>query len=132
MYDNRINRRQFLGRSACAATAATVGIPYIVSSSAPGDGAGVAVSERITLGHIGVGNQGGSLLRSFLGKDDTQVVAICDVHSIKRDGSVGVVQDRYAKRRGKADYKGCRGYNDFREVLARKDIDAVVIAPPDQ
>ncbi len=132
MYDNRINRRQFLGNAACAATAATVGIPYIVSSSALGAAGSVAANGRITLGHIGVGNQGGSLLRSFLGKDDTQVVAICDVHSIKRDGSVGLVHDHYADRWGKADYTGCKGYNDFREVLARKDIDAVVIAPPDQ
>jgi predicted dehydrogenase len=125
-----INRRQFL-KSAANTAAGAVSIPFMIPASSLGKAGIVAPSNRITVGCIGVGNQGGALLRGFLGKDDVQVVAICDVHRIKRQGSVRVVNEHYARRRGKADYNGCSGYNDFRELLAQTNIDAVVIAPPD-
>ena len=126
----KFNRRQFLNRAAHAATG-LVGIPYIVSSDALGKANTVAASNRITVGCIGVGNQGGGLFRGFLGKSDTQIVAICDVHRTKRDRTVEIVQEHYGRNRGKGTYKGCVGYNDFRELLQRADIDVVVIASPD-
>ena len=143
MKDKNISRRDFLRDATCAAFGTMSlpwfpfrqksrnGNPYIVPSSALGKAGYVAASNRVTVGCIGLGNQGDALLRGFLGKDDVQVVAICDVHRIKRQGSVQVVHEHYANRRGKADYKGCSGYNDFRELVARPDIDAVVIATPD-
>ncbi len=76
-----VDRRQFL-KSAVSAAAGTVGIPYLIPSSALGKAGSVAPSGRITVGCIGVGNQGGAVLRGFLGKDDVQITAICDVHSI--------------------------------------------------
>jgi len=66
----------------------------------------------------------------FLGRKDTQVVAVCDVDTSRRDNGRKQVEDHYAKQTG-FDYKGCKTYNDFRELLARTDIDAVVIATPD-
>ncbi len=125
-----VDRRQFL-KSAVSAAAGAVGIPYLIPSSALGKAGSVAPSGRITVGCIGVGNQGGALLRGFLGKDDVQIAAICDVHRIKRQGYIRIIQERYAKRRAGADYKGCAGYDDFRELIGRPDIDAVVIAAPD-
>jgi len=124
-----VTRRQFLTRVAGTAVG-VVGIPYIVNSSALGQGGSTAASERITLGFIGCGKQGTYLLRSFLNSPGTQVVAVCDVDKLKLDRAKGVTEDHYAGRNG-GSYKGCAAYGDFREVLARKDIDAVVIATPD-
>ena len=130
MKDKKINRRQFLTKASGSA-ATLMGIPYIVSSSALGKAGSVSASNRITIGCIGTGNQGGGLLRGFLGKSDAQVVAICDVHSIKRERSCGVVEKRYFDRLSKGEYKSCSPYNDFRRLLDWQDIDAVVVAPPD-
>ncbi|MHC4528964.1 MAG: twin-arginine translocation signal domain-containing protein, partial [Planctomycetota bacterium] len=77
----RITRRQFLGRT--AALSGLVALPWIVSSSARGSEGNVAPSERITIGCVGLGNQGSGLLRGFLGKPDVQIVAVCDVHATK-------------------------------------------------
>src|SRR5262249_33832100 len=60
-----------------------------------------------------------------------QVVAVCDVVSDRRESARKTVDTRYAARKGKGAYKGCDAYNDFRDLLARKDIDAVVIATPE-
>jgi predicted dehydrogenase len=83
-----------------------------------------APSNKITLGCIGVGWQGGSNLDNFLGLEDCQVVAICDVDEEHRQKAINKVNNRYGN-------KDCKGYNDFRELLARKDIDAVAISTPD-
>jgi len=92
--------------------------------------ADVKPNDRLTLGCIGVGTQGRGLLSGFLGKKETQVVAVCDVDTTRRDHSKKTIEDHYAKQAG-AGYKGCDTYGDFRELLTRKDIDAVVIATPD-
>lgn len=130
MKNKKINRRAFLKKATGAAFGA-ISLPHIIPSSALGKAGYVAPSNRITVGCIGTGNQGGALLRGFLGKDDAQVVAICDVHSTKREGSCEVVEKRYAERQSKGTYKGCSSYNDFRRLVARPDIDAVVVATPD-
>jgi predicted dehydrogenase len=125
----RITRRQFL-RSAAVLSGA-IAAPCIVPSSSLGANANAVPSERITVGCIGLGNQGGALLRGFLGKPDAQIVAVCDVHAIKREGTRASVEEYYASKRSKAEYKGCSSYNDFRDLLTRSDIDAIVIATPD-
>ena len=114
-----INRRQFLK----GATAA-VGFPYVVCSSAIGKAGTIAPSNRVSVGAIGVGEQGNFVLGNFLNQDDAQVIAVCDVDKGRRDKTCRRVDQHYQK-------KGCAAYNDFRELLGRDDIDAVLIATPD-
>jgi predicted dehydrogenase len=125
--DRRPTRRQFLG----SATAAFLGAPLIVSSAALGDDKKPAASERIGLGFIGMGKQNRGHLNHFLGQNDVQVLAVCDVDTTRREAAKKTVEQRYAERTKQGQYKGCGAYNDFRELLARPDIDAVVIATPD-
>ena len=112
---NSLTRRAFLKSSAGAAGAFFV--PTIVSSSVFG---AYAPSNRITIGSIGLGGMGTGNMKGFKGKSDSEVVAICDVDA-----------NHLAKARETAglDPKSC--YGDFRELLARSDIDAVVVATPD-
>ncbi len=124
MKKSRMNRRQFLKRAARASIAAA-GFPYIVSSSAIGKAGGVAASNRITMGFIGVGGHGtGMNLRTFLVQTDAQAVAVCDVDSNNVNKARDIVNQKY----GNSD---CATYKDFREVIARDDIDAVMISTPD-
>ncbi|HUS71452.1 MAG TPA: Gfo/Idh/MocA family oxidoreductase [Sedimentisphaerales bacterium] len=123
MKKREFSRRQFL-RKAAGTAVGTVGFPYIVASSALGKAGSVAASERIVMGCIGVGGQGTGNMRGFLGKADAQVVAVCDVIEDRRQKAKGIVDRRYGD-------KGCASYNDFRDVLHRPDIDAVVIVTQD-
>ncbi len=117
------NRRQFL-RQAAGAAAGAVGFPYVVSSSALGAAGAVAPSERITVGAVGVGPQGSGVMRNFLRQSDAQVVAVCDVKSHVLKAAQELVNKNYNST-------GCKAYKDFREVMARDDIDVVLAAPPD-
>jgi predicted dehydrogenase len=96
-----------------------------------GRAAAASPSDRITLGFIGVGTMGRSHLGAFLGMPDVQVVAVCDVVRERRESARQMADTRYAGRKAKGTYKSCAAFGDFRELLARKDIDAVVIATPD-
>jgi predicted dehydrogenase len=127
MMHKSVNRRDFI-RAAAGAAAAITGLPYVVPSSVFGT---EAPSNRIVLGFIGCGKQSQHLMRSFLGSPGTQVVAACDVDKLKLErSSKGIVEKHYADR-NVGSYKGCAAYADFRDLLARKDIDAVVISTPD-
>ena len=119
----RVTRRQFLTMSAVVAAG-----PMILSSPSRGF---AAPSERIRLGFIGIGIQSRGHLRRFVGTSDTQVVAVCDVVTERREDSKRIVEEGYAKQKDMTSYKGCAAYVDFRELLARDDIDAVVIGTPD-
>ena len=123
-----INRRQFLSKVVGISSGA-LAFPYFVPSSALGKSSGVAASERITLGLIGLGIRGGTHIRSFIEYDQAQIVAVCDLFKSRREAKKKQIEDRYALSRG-GGYKGCDTYSDFREMLARKDIDAVVIGTP--
>ena len=122
-----INRRSFLSESALGAAAIT--IPSIVPSSVFG---AHAPSNRINIGLIGMGRQ---MMRpnlpQFLGLPDAQVVAVCDVDAWRMEEGRKAVDAHYAAQTGKQSYRGCATYRDFREILSRKDIDAVMIATPD-
>lgn len=122
MSQEKINRRQFLKKSGDAATG-VVAFPYIVRSAALGKEANAA-SNRIVMGCIGVGNQGTANMRAFLGYKDVQVAAVCDVVEERRLKAKSIVDQHYGDN-------GCAAYNDFRDVLARNDIDAVVITTQD-
>lgn len=117
-----LNRRSFLKASAAAAA------PFILPSRVWS--AEVGPNNRINLGFIGMGTQNRGLLGGFIRRPQVQVVAVCEVDRTRRDAAKKRVEDHYAKE-NKADYKGCAAYNDFRELLARPDIDGVVIATPD-
>ncbi len=121
-----INRRQFLKKTAVA-----VALPYIIPSSALGVGGAVAPSNRITVGCIGVGRMGTDDMRELLGFEEVQVLAVCDVDANRRETAKKLVEDRYAGDRASGVYQGCALYNDYRELLARDDIDAVSIVTPD-
>ncbi len=122
----RITRRDLL-RAALAAAVA----PRFVPARALGLSGTTAAGERITLGLIGAGNMGSVHLDWFLAHKQVQVVAICDVDRTKRDAAREKVEKHYADESGEGSFKGCRTYNEFEELLARPDIDAVVIAVPD-
>jgi predicted dehydrogenase len=123
---SEITRRNFV-RSAVATAAS---LPVLLPGSTLGDDKKVA-SERLTLGFIGMGTQNRGHLGHFLGQKDTQVLAVCDVDTTRREAARKMVEERYAKDQKTGQYKGCAAYNDFRELLGRGDIDAVVIATPD-
>jgi len=120
---NNITRRSFLKKAAGIATGAIV-FPYIVPSSSLGKAGGVAASSRIVMGCIGMGGQGTGNMRAFMGHRDVRVAAVCDVRAERRRKAKDIVDRRYGD-------KGCTTYNDFRELLAREDINAVMIAPQD-
>ena len=118
-----ISRREFLASAAAVACG-----PMILSSPARGF---AAASERIRLGFIGIGIQSRGHLRKFVGMADVQVLAVCDVVDERRENSKQIVEEAYAKQKDVTSCPGCAAYVDFRELLAREDIDAVVIGTPD-
>jgi len=119
-----MDRRNFLKSSAGAAIGA-FGFPYIVPSRVLGKNGQILPNDKINLGFIGVGSMGTGHVHSFVGYEDVQITAICDVRREHRDRAKEIVDQRYNNN-------DCYTYNDYRELLARKDIDAVVIAVPDQ
>src|SRR4030042_1316696 len=123
MRNKAIDRRRFLKRAAGTAAGA-ISFPYVVSSSALGAAGGIAASERITVGCVGVGPQGTGVMGNFLRQKNAQVVAVCDV----KDPVLKAAQELV-----NGDYQGtgCAAYKDFRELMARDDIDVVLSATPD-
>ena len=118
-----LSRRRFLQRTSAALAVAAA--PQIVPSSVLGLGGQTAPSNRITIGFIGTGSHGvGWNLGPYLRHKDAQVVAACDVDSRHLFRASETINDRYKN-------EDCFTTKDFREVLARKDIDAVMISTPD-
>ncbi|MHC4574562.1 MAG: Gfo/Idh/MocA family protein [Planctomycetota bacterium] len=139
-----LGRREFLKRAAVTASAA-FGFPYVVPSSVFGAD---APGNRIVMGCIGVGGMGTNNLRAFLQYRDVQIVAVCDVVTGSREyghwykhgwqgnylgrvPALKIVEDHYARQKESGMFKGCAAYIDFRQLLARDDIDAVTIVTPD-
>lgn len=117
-----LNRRSFF--KAGAAAAAPFILPPHVWSAETGP------NSRINLGFIGMGKQNRGLLGGFIRRPQVQVVAVCEVDAVRREDAKRRAEEYYSKENA-ASYKGCAAYNDFRELLARPDIDGVVIATPD-
>ena len=119
-----MNRRHFLKHTGCIAVCG-LGFPHIVPSSALGKAGTAAASERITVGFIGTGDHGINMnLKSFLAQPDAQAVAVCDVDPVNLHKARDLVNARY----GNTD---CMTTQDWREIVARPDIDAVMISTPD-
>jgi predicted dehydrogenase len=114
-----LSRRQFISTTALALAA-----PSLLSSRAFGQEQRPSASNRITVGIVGSGWQGGSNLGGFLGQRGCQVVAVCDVDKNHLQEGVDAVNKRYGNQ-------DCKPYHDYRELMARKDIDAVMLALPD-
>jgi predicted dehydrogenase len=113
-----VARREFLKG---LATGMVAGFPTIVPSSALGRGGFVAPSDRLLLGHIGIGSMGSGHFRRSLTIPDVRVVAVCDVRRDVRDKSKAATDAAYKDN-------SCTAYNDFRELMARPDLDAVLVA----
>jgi predicted dehydrogenase len=90
-----------------------------------------APSDKINLGFIGLGKQGGILANFFTRNTNVQIVAGAEVWQSKQKWFKNVVQEYYAKNRNITNYNGVKTYTDYQELIVRKDIDAVVIATPD-
>jgi predicted dehydrogenase len=111
-----MKRRDFLKTSAGALAIGS--LPNFLPAAARG------ANDKITLGCIGMGGMGTGNTKNFLGLDDCRVVAVCDVQADRRAKAKQLVDEKYGDQ-------GCAAYGDYREVLARPDIDAVMIAPQD-
>ena len=125
-------RKESTRRAFLKAAGATFVFPAIVPSSALGADGGVAPSNRIALGFIGTGDHGVHMnLMNFLPQPDAQVVALCDVDADRVRAARAIVEQEYARNQADGTYKGCDITGDWREIIARSDIDAVVVSTPD-
>ena len=140
-----LDRRDFFKNAGI--TLGAIGFPYIIPSSVLGSENRTVPSDRIIMGCIGVGGQGTYNMMGFLNMPDVQITALCDVndgsddydmlYQFKNSSTAGLqparrrAEDFYAAKTGTGTYKGCDAYHDFRELLARDDIDAVTVCTPD-
>ena len=119
----KTSRREFL-KKAAAGTLAFSAFPMIVPGTVFGKNGRPAPSDMVTMACIGVGWQGTSNLNSFLREDGVRIIAVCDVDTNHLANAKNLVDKKYGN-------KDCETYADFREVLARKDIDSVSLGLPD-
>jgi len=142
MKESKLSRRTFIKKAGIAA--ATVAAPTVVPSTVFG---AKAPSNRITMGFIGVGGMGTNDMRNFMGQPDVQILAVCD--PVKATNQYGhwythgwngsyfgreaarMIVDDYYSSKSAGSYKSCDAYIDYRELVERTDIDAVMIATPD-
>ena len=116
----QLNRREFLSGIADILT-----FPPVVASSALGRAGTATASQTVATGAIGIGGRGRQILQALMGHSDCRMLAVCDVDSRRLYQARNIVNSKY----GNSD---CTAYSDYRELLARDDIDAVLIASPDQ
>lgn len=118
-----VSRRRILKSAVQAGALAAA--PQIIPGSALGLNGAAPPSDRIVLAGLGIGNRGSVDLGSFLNERDVQFVAICDVRAERQEAVKKMADDKYGNR-------DCRMYGDMHELLARADIDAVLIATGDR
>jgi len=123
------SRRRFLKTAAAASTAVAAGFPSIVPATVLG---AQAPSNQITIGAIGVGRI--SRVHDLPGvwkHPQARVMAVCDLDARRVEEAKVLVNGHYATRRGGTPYEGVTGYADYRDLLANRDVDAVIISTPD-
>ncbi len=129
-FSRKLSRRRF---------SKLLGLPLIVSPQVLGWNNAAAANDRITLGVIGLGTMGKGHLYDeawtymeggYISRDDVQVLAVCDVWKNQREENQDRVNQHYADTNRKGNYKACESYRDFRDLIAREDIDAVLITTP--
>jgi hypothetical protein len=129
---NRLNRGlSRVGRRGFLKGAAALAVPALLPSWALGREDRPAPSERIRVGLIGHGTMGRGHLLRLAGDPAVEVPAVCDVDRLRREEAVRRVAEVCGELRGPGSYRAAQAYNDYRDLLARSDIDAVVIATPD-
>src|SRR2546423_540619 len=116
---SNINRRRFLATAGIAVAA-----PNIIVTRSWGAEKRAAPSERITMGIVGWGMQGPGNTNEFLKLPNCQVVATCNIDKNHLQQSVNTINNHYGN-------KDCKEYHDYREMMARTDIDTVMLAVPD-
>jgi len=126
----QLTRRRFLQHLTAAGT--TIALPDFASAETLGTTHRPAPNSRIHLAMIGMGRQAyHANLLPFLASPDTQVVAVCDVDHWRARQGLQKVEEFYAAKAPSGTYQGCQLTSDFRDVLDRPDVDAVMISTPD-
>ena len=115
---------QTISRRTILKSAAISAAPWLVPAAALGNEGRPAPSNRLTMGMIGLGSMGMRHVKGFLQEDDSQIIGVCDVDAKRRAEAVAEVNKHYANQ-------DCAQYNDFRDIIARDDIDTLCIAVPD-
>ncbi len=128
---NCCTRRRFL-KQGVVSSVGMFAVPQLIPSWAGAAEGNPPPSERITVGLIGHGVMGHAHLQGWMIQDrKLKIAAVCDVDRTRRDAAKKLVEETYAAETAAGAYHGCTTYNDYRELLARPDIDAVIIATPD-
>ncbi|AJR04483.1 Gfo/Idh/MocA family protein [Siansivirga zeaxanthinifaciens] len=120
-----VSRRNFIKKSSLVLGGISIIPRYVLGQGF------IAPSDKINLGFIGLGKQGGILANLFISNTDVQIIAGAEVWKSKQDWFKNVVQGYYAEKRNTANYNGINTYTNYQDLLARNDVDAVVIATPD-
>jgi predicted dehydrogenase len=114
-----------------AGASAAAAAPYFVPGSSLGADGRSAPSDRIGVAIVGVGSRGGNHFQAMLRNEQAQILATCDANKPKADKAAKSADEYYAGQAGRAGGQGCKPYSDFREVIARPDVDAIFIAAPE-
>ena len=127
------SRREFLKHSAMTAAGLTVGLG---AASSPAFAKKPGANDKIRVGFIGLGNRGTQLMSRFMANPDVEVAALCDVYDPYTLRDRSKVDARWLEtgkvpKMGESFARQPKRYNDFRELLEQKDIDAVCISTPD-
>ena len=117
--NSQLNRRSFLAKASAALV-----LPMIVPGCVVGRSAKTRPSNRINIGVVGWGMQGPSNTKAFLAEEDCRVIAACDLDKNALAAAAGTINDHYGNQ-------DCATYHDYREMMARPDLDAVMLAVPD-
>ncbi|MCP5550216.1 MAG: Gfo/Idh/MocA family oxidoreductase [Akkermansiaceae bacterium] len=120
-----LNRRDFLRKTTATTLLSTVAGSVTLSRAQSNP------NDRIVIGVVGVGKQGVSDFTKAMKFPQTQMVAMCDVVGARRENGKKIANDYYAKLNNQPDYDGVQTYEDFRELIGRDDIDAVMVVTPD-
>jgi predicted dehydrogenase len=129
--ENSVNRRDFLSKATAAAAGFMIVPRFVLGGKKPDGSRYLAPSDVISLGFIGTGKQGKGLASTFLDTKEVRIVAISEVYKAKAELAKERIKTFYDKNPGQGSYSDVPVYNDFRELLALKNVDAVVIASPD-
>ncbi len=126
-----VTRRDFIGTTAKVLAGFIIIPRYVMGGKSPAGLFYTAPSDMISLGLIGSGKQGRILTNAFLKTEQTRFVAISEVYTAKAQLTIDSLKTFYQKNTQSGSYSEIPVYNDFRELLALKNVDAVVIATPD-
>ncbi|HPG10830.1 MAG TPA: Gfo/Idh/MocA family oxidoreductase [Chitinophagaceae bacterium] len=125
------SRRQFIKQSAIATVGFLIVPRFVLGGIKPDGTKYIPPSDLINLGYIGAGKQGNILARSFLGTREVRIVAVSEVYSAKTAQFINRIKEYYTQNSDAGTYSEITAFNDFRDMLGRKDVDAVIIATPD-